>query len=156
MKLHEKIRFIRQLKGWSQEEIANKLEMSVNGYGSIERGETDVKLSRLERIAHIFGMELLELLDLNEKTVFKGTHNNNNQFHYSHINSISIEQTELKHELEKAHLINEQQKQEIAHLQEEIVYLKKMINFIKLMEKWEPVGEVKKGNTTHQGPTIIK
>ena len=151
MKLHKKIRFIRQLKGWSQEEIANKLEMSVNGYGSIERGETDVKLSRLERIAHIFGMELLELLDLNEKTVFKGNHNN--QFHYSHISSFSIEQTELKHELEKAHLINEQQKKEIAHLQEEITYLKKMIN---LMEKWEPVGEVKEGNIAHQGPTIIK
>jgi transcriptional regulator with XRE-family HTH domain len=31
MKLHEKIKFIRQLKGWSQEEIANKLEISVNG-----------------------------------------------------------------------------------------------------------------------------
>ncbi len=101
-------------------------------------------------------MELLELLDLNEKTVFKENHNNNNQFYYSHINSLSIEQTELKPELEKAHLINEQQKQEIAHLQEEITYLKKMINFINLMEKWEPVGEVKEGNTAHQGPTIIK
>jgi len=146
MKLHEKIRFIRQLKDWSQEEIANKLEMSVNGYGSIERGETDIKLSRLERIAHIFGMELLELLDLNEKTVFKGNHNN--QFHYySHFNSISIEQTELKHELEKAYLINEQQKKEIAHLQEEIIYLKKMI---KLMEKLEPVGELEERNTTNQ------
>ena len=143
MKIHEKIKFIRQLKGWSQEEVANKLEMSVNGYGSIERGETDVKLSRLEKIAHIFGMELLELLDLNEKTVFKGTHNN--QFHYSHISSFSIEQTELKHELEKANLINEQQKQEIAHLQAEITYLKKMIN---LMEKPESDGEVKESNTT--------
>lgn len=153
MKLHEKIRFIRQLKGWSQEEIANKLEMSVNGYGSIERGETDVKLSRLERIAHIFGMELLELLDLNEKTVFNLTGDHYTQFHFSHINSSSIEQTELKHELEKAHLINDQQKQEIAHLQEEITYLKKMIN---LMEKLEPIGEVKEGNTAHQGPTIIK
>lgn len=143
MKFHEKIKFIRQLKGWSQEDVANKLEMSVNGYGSIERGETDVKLARLEKIAHIFGMELLELLDLNEKTVFKGNHNN--QFHYSHISSFSIEQTELKHELEKAYLINEQQKQEIAHLQAEITYLKKMIN---LIEKLGPDDEVKEPNTT--------
>ena len=144
MKIHEKIKFIRQLKGWSQEKVANKLEMLVNGYGSIERGETDVKLSRLEKIAHIFGMELLELLGLNKTTIFNLTGDHHTQFHLSHINSFSIEQTELKHELEKAHLINEQQRQEIAHLQAEITYLKKMIN---LMEKLGPDGEVKGANT---------
>lgn len=130
MKLHEKIRFIRQLKGWSQEEVANQLEMSVNGYGSIERGETDVKLSRLEKIAAIFGMELLDLFGLNEKTIFKGTHNHNNQFYYSHINSFSIEQTELKHELEKAHLVNEKLEQEISYLKQEITHLQKMISLL--------------------------
>lgn len=130
MKLHEKIRFIRQLKGWSQEEVANKLEMSVNGYGSIERGETDVKLSRLEQIAHAFEMELLELLGLNEKVVFKGTHNH--QSHYSHIHSFSIGQSELKHELEKTQFINEQLEKEISYLKEEVTHLKKMIS---LMER---------------------
>ena len=54
MELHEKIRSIRKLKGWSQEEIAAKLEMSSNGYGSIERGGTDVNLSRLISIAELF------------------------------------------------------------------------------------------------------
>ncbi|BAP56890.1 transcription factor, MBF1 [Thioploca ingrica] len=126
MKLHEKIRFIRQLKGWSQEEVANQLEMSVNGYGSIERGETDVKLSRLEQIAHVFGMELLELFDLNEKNVFNliGDHT---QFHHSLISSSSIEPTDFKHELEKANLINEQLQKEITYLKEEITYLREMI-----------------------------
>jgi transcriptional regulator with XRE-family HTH domain len=126
MKLHEKIKFIRQLKGWSQEEVANQLEMSVNGYGSIERGETDVKLSRLEKIAAIFGMELLELLGLNETTVFNLTGDHHTQFHLSHINSFSIEQTELKHELEKAHLVNEKLEQEISYLKQEITHLQKM------------------------------
>ncbi|MFI3221996.1 MAG: helix-turn-helix transcriptional regulator, partial [Methylococcaceae bacterium] len=66
---HEKIKFIRQLKGWSQEDMAEKLAMSINGYGSIERGETNVNLSRLEQIAQLFGMELSELVALNEKSV---------------------------------------------------------------------------------------
>ena len=67
MKLHEKIRCNRKLKGWSQEDIAAKLEMSSNGYGSIERGDTDVNLSRLNSIAELFDMTLLELMsfDLN-------------------------------------------------------------------------------------------
>lgn len=48
MQVYEKIKNLRKLKGWSQEEIAHKLDMTASGYGSIERGETDVKLSRLK------------------------------------------------------------------------------------------------------------
>jgi transcriptional regulator with XRE-family HTH domain len=70
MPAHEKIRFLRQAKGWTQEEVADKLKMSQNGYGSIERGETDVNLSRLEQIADLFGIKLSELLGLDEEAVF--------------------------------------------------------------------------------------
>ncbi len=51
MSVHDKIRTIRREKGLTQEELAEKLEMSVNGYGDIERGLCDIKLSRLEQIA---------------------------------------------------------------------------------------------------------
>ena len=70
MQVHEKIRVMRQSKGWSQEDMADKLDMSVNGYANIERGETDVQLSRLEKIAEVFGMELFELFNFGEKNVF--------------------------------------------------------------------------------------
>jgi len=70
MQVYEKIKVIRQFKGWSQEEIAHRLNMSVSGYGSIERGETDVNLSRLEKIAKVFEIELLELFNLNDKNIF--------------------------------------------------------------------------------------
>jgi transcriptional regulator with XRE-family HTH domain len=69
MKVHDQIKFVRKLRGWTQEEIANKLEMSVNGYGDIERGETDIPFSRLEQITQILGVQLIELLGLNEKNV---------------------------------------------------------------------------------------
>ena len=39
MKVHEKIRLIRESKHWSQEDMAEKLNMSLNGYVKIERGE---------------------------------------------------------------------------------------------------------------------
>ncbi len=41
MKFHEKIRFMRQSKNWSQEDMADKLGMSVAGYAKIEQGRTD-------------------------------------------------------------------------------------------------------------------
>ena len=51
--------------------------MSTNRYGDIERGATDINLSRLEQISQLFDMELSELIDLNEKNVFNilGTQN---------------------------------------------------------------------------------
>ncbi len=65
VQLHEKIKLIRTVKGWSQEEVAERLSMSVNGYANIERGDTDIHLSRLEQIARIFEMELAELFGMN-------------------------------------------------------------------------------------------
>ena len=37
MSVHEKIKLVRQAKGLTQEEAAEKLNMSVSGYGDIER-----------------------------------------------------------------------------------------------------------------------
>ncbi|MEQ1636180.1 MAG: helix-turn-helix transcriptional regulator [Methylococcales bacterium] len=124
MAVHEKIRLVRQLKGWSQEDVASKLDMSTNGYGSIERGETDVNLSRLEQIAEIFGIKLSDLLELNEKIVFNQAGENNHQSNW-HIGSCSPEFLQLKTELEKEQAVNTQKDKEIEYLKEIIGMLKK-------------------------------
>ncbi|RKZ59749.1 MAG: XRE family transcriptional regulator [Candidatus Parabeggiatoa sp. nov. 3] len=134
MKVHEKIRSCRREKGWSQEDMAEKLDLSVNGYANIERGETDVQLSRLEKIAETFGIELLELFNWGEKTVFYVVNNNSqlscysnqehNQNHFE-MTDLSSEKKELQHELEKTRLIVTQQEKEIAYLNEIISLLKK-------------------------------
>jgi transcriptional regulator with XRE-family HTH domain len=67
MKVNEKIRFFRKLNGWSQEEVAIKLNMSPNGYGNIERGDTDMPLSRLSQIAQLFGVEEADFFTATEK-----------------------------------------------------------------------------------------
>jgi transcriptional regulator with XRE-family HTH domain len=54
MLINEKIRFMRQQKGWSQEEIADRLNMSPNGYGNIERGYTNINMTKLNEIAELF------------------------------------------------------------------------------------------------------
>ena len=58
MSVNEKIRFVREAKGLTQEQVAEKLEISRNSYGDIERGDSDVKLSKLEKIAELFEMQL--------------------------------------------------------------------------------------------------
>lgn len=125
MQLHEKIRLIRQFKGWSQEETANYLEMSASAYGSIERGETDVNYSRLQQISRVFGMDVADLITLGEHTAFNFIGENN---HYccSHwrIDSPVRGQEELLHELEKKDILLIQKDLLLTQKQMEIEYLK--------------------------------
>ena len=62
METHEKIRLIRELNKWSQEEMAEKLAMSAGGYAKIERGETQLNIPRLEQLATIFIVDMWDLL----------------------------------------------------------------------------------------------
>jgi transcriptional regulator with XRE-family HTH domain len=133
MELYEKIRFIRSFKHWSQEEMANRLGLSVNGYAKIERGESDVTLSRLQQIANVLDIDLSELFGLNEKNVFHfaGTHSaHHHQINYLTGTSVT-KSVELKYELERSHLIIQQQEKEICYLKEEIVQLKEIIDLVK-------------------------
>ena len=43
MHLHEKISVFRTLKGLTQEQMAEKLNMSTTGYAKVERGETKLQ-----------------------------------------------------------------------------------------------------------------
>ncbi len=130
MKVCEKIHFLRQLKNWSQEEMANKLEMSINGYAKIERGETDVSVSRLEQIAKVFEIELVELLSFGEKNIFYVTGDNTlnnscNQVSHNIYTSNNPDQDRMQFEIEKLNLTVQQQMKEIECLKEIIQLLKK-------------------------------
>lgn len=120
----EKIKFMRQAKSLSQEEMAEKLGLSINGYANIERGETDALMSRIEQIAQVFEMDFMELVSFGERNMicFTGLENHN----ISHISQNS-NTDDFKHDLEKSQLIIEAQRSEIAHLKE-IIELMKALN----------------------------
>lgn len=69
MSINEKIRRIRESKEWSQEQMAEKLNMSLNGYAKIERGETKLYLDKLEQIAQILDIDVVELIQSGEKNI---------------------------------------------------------------------------------------
>ena len=101
MELPNKLKLIRSSKNWTQEEIAEKLKISTHAYAKIERGETDIHLSRLKQLAKVMEIELSQLLDSDEKNVFHLTGTNNKDCDNWQVYSSSNE----KHELEKANLI---------------------------------------------------
>ncbi len=53
MEIGEKLRKVREMKGYSQEYIASQLQITQNAYSKIERGETRLSDERLQRIAEI-------------------------------------------------------------------------------------------------------
>lgn len=53
---------LREELGMTQEQIADEFLMSTRTYGKLERAETDVKLSTLERVAEVFGITVSNLL----------------------------------------------------------------------------------------------
>ncbi|THA02308.1 helix-turn-helix domain-containing protein, partial [Rodentibacter pneumotropicus] len=100
MDLKEKIRTMREIRKWSQEEMAEKMNMSLNGYARIERGETKLSLEKLEQIANIFNMDALEFMQTANKGVYfmlNDSADNNNVTYYgsNELSAVEIEKLKL-------------------------------------------------------------
>ncbi len=61
-RLGQNLRNLRKAKGISQEAFADTLHIHRTYMGGLERGERNVTLRTLERIAALLGVEPLELL----------------------------------------------------------------------------------------------
>jgi transcriptional regulator with XRE-family HTH domain len=108
IKIGEKIKKLRDLREYSQEYMAQKLKLSVNGYGKIERDETDISLKRLEEIAAVLEVDIFRILTFDEKQIF----------------NINARQSNLGLVHTPQLIDNEGYKDFITHLQEEITHLR--------------------------------
>lgn len=70
-----KIRQIRELKGFSQEYIADKLGISQRAYSKIENNQTKIDWERITKIAEIFGVDPIDMVSFDDNLIF----NNCNQ-----------------------------------------------------------------------------
>lgn len=64
--LGKKIRLLRHQRGWSQEDVAKRLDISIPAFSKIETGITDVNLSRLNQISKLFDLSLVQLLSTSD------------------------------------------------------------------------------------------
>lgn len=60
-KFGRKVRTLRQEQGLSQEELAHKAGLHYTYIGSVERGEANLTLRNIEKIANALGVKLPEL-----------------------------------------------------------------------------------------------
>lgn len=78
MNIGHTLRKIRELKGIKQETVASMLNMTAQGYGKIERNETDISLVKLDKIATVFDITVQDILSFDESKYFINTQNNTN------------------------------------------------------------------------------
>lgn len=99
----------------TQEQMAEKLHLTKNGYAKIERGEITLTVAKLEQIANIFNLEMNELLKERSDVNLLLGDNNHSNFHNYYYNTQEIEKLPLviKHQKE---LLSQKDKQ-IEHLE---------------------------------------
>ncbi|SNR62763.1 helix-turn-helix domain-containing protein [Flavobacterium sp. ov086] len=115
----EKIRKIRIIKGFSQEYIADLLQISQSAYSDIERGKTKINLERLKKVALIFEIDVNYILDFHEK-----------QFLTKPIQT-SLKEIDNNEKEIIAELFNKERelyKEQIINLKNEIVYLRRKLD----------------------------
>lgn len=62
LQLGERVRRLREARGWSQESFAHEGGLGRSFAGAIERGEKDVRLSTLLKVARTLGVSVSQLL----------------------------------------------------------------------------------------------
>ncbi|MBI2271624.1 MAG: helix-turn-helix transcriptional regulator [Bacteroidetes bacterium] len=118
----ERIRIQRVSKSLSQENIADELDLSIGAYSNIERGKTEISVSRLYRIAKILKISPAQLLDVNPDT--KNEVNESAGGYHS----VQKQLNDLAEKISDFQRIVEDQKKEINYLKEIIGLLKKKKN----------------------------
>ena len=130
MSVNEKVRLFRELNQWSQEEMAERMNMSVTGYAKIERGETNLSLHKLKQIAAVLQIDLIDLVSPNDNgVILVGGENNQNHFRNNYYGSQSaeFEIEKLKLELKHKDDLLKQKESELDSLKELITLLKQNI-----------------------------
>ena len=75
MNIGDKIKKMRELKNYTQQHMADEMDLSLSGYGKIERNETDISISRLGKIAKVLDTDVSSILIFDHRNIINVTEN---------------------------------------------------------------------------------
>ncbi|WP_035655447.1 helix-turn-helix domain-containing protein [Flavobacterium filum] len=109
----QKIRKVRELKGFTQDYMADKLAISQRAYSKLENNETKLDWEKIELVSSVLGVDPLELVAFDDTLVFNNCIQSG-KFHIFNNN--------LPEELKKNY------EERIEHLEKEIEFLRDLVN----------------------------
>ncbi len=113
MQIGHRIKKIRELRNFSQQYMAEKLEITQQNYSKMETGEIDFPVSRLQSLAKILEIKPEEIFMFDEKALF-----NNHFWTFSdNANAVGIQQgiSENERKQYEARIIDLKQENERLH-----------------------------------------
>ena len=108
----DKIRKVRELKGFTQDYMAGQLEMSQRAYSKIENNDIKLDWSRIENISKILNIEPIDLVSFDDSLVFNNC-SQSGKFQTFHNN--------FPDELKKSY------EDRIAHLEQEVLFMRGLL-----------------------------
>ena len=66
----ENIKKFRELKNFTRDQMAAELDMSLSGYGKLERGEVDITISKLYKISAILEVSVSQMMNFDVSNIF--------------------------------------------------------------------------------------
>jgi transcriptional regulator with XRE-family HTH domain len=112
MMIHEKIKKLRQQKGWSQTQLANKMGVRSQHISRYERGNSNPSAETLSKFAEIFGVSVDYLLSEDEENT----------------NTYKIKDKQLQRYFEEVDNLDEEDKNVIKNLIDAVLIRKKVKN----------------------------
>jgi transcriptional regulator with XRE-family HTH domain len=114
----EKIRKVRTIKGYSQEYVSDRLNISQPAYSDIEKNKNKVTYETIEELAKIFEIELMDLINFDERLVFNNTFNENSKGFFN-VEKVINDSFENERNLFS---------QQIKTLKDEIIFLRRKLD----------------------------
>lgn len=123
---NEKVKQLRESKKLTQSQMAEKMNISTNAYGRLERGETEMTERKLKQIAKVLEInDFTKILSTPyDKVLFLLNESNENSIIHSQYYNADLE---LKFENEKLALLLDEQKKLLAAKDEQIQLLKELV-----------------------------
>jgi transcriptional regulator with XRE-family HTH domain len=77
LQIAENIKKFRELKNITRDQMAADLEMSLSGYGKLERGDVDITINKLYKISAILNVSVSQMMNFDVSNIFN-VHDNQN------------------------------------------------------------------------------
>lgn len=132
MNIPDKMRSLREMHHLTQEEIAEKLNISHSTYAKLERGEQKIHIEKLQQIAQIFNMEIKDFFTDTQKVVLLINENGDySANYYSSNEAIIAELDKAKATIQFQEKLLESNKELLLQKDNEINALKEIIALMK-------------------------
>ena len=87
-KINENIKNIRELKDYTQEYMALRLNMTQAGYSKIEKGVIALSCDKLQEIVSIFEMDLISIIEFESSLYLKSNYSKSRAYEQGDLSNI--------------------------------------------------------------------